>query len=61
MFQLHEWKKLLIKKEKASYINSRRLTLPDLTLAKHVRRESMAEATLKMTSKLLFKNIKYQS
>lgn len=52
MFQLHEWKKFFIQKEK-SYAHSRRLTLADLTLAKHARRESLAEATQKLTSKFL--------
>lgn len=54
IFQLQEWRKLLIKKKKP-YIHSRRFTLPDLTLARHARKESLAEATQKLSSKLLIK------
>ncbi|CAI6351014.1 unnamed protein product [Macrosiphum euphorbiae] len=46
--RLHDWKKSFIQKEKA---HSRRLTLPDLTLAKHARRESLAESTQKHTNR----------
>jgi len=41
--RLQEWKKVFVKKEKP-YNYSRRLTLPDLTIARHARRESLAEA-----------------
>ncbi|CAH1709664.1 uncharacterized protein LOC114119468 [Aphis gossypii] len=49
-YKLHDWKKSFIQKEKA-YTRSRRLTLPDLTLAKHARRESLAESTQKLTNR----------
>ncbi|XP_025209086.1 uncharacterized protein LOC112604326 [Melanaphis sacchari] len=49
-YKLQDWKKSFIQKEKA-YIRSRRLTLPDLTLAKHARRESLAESTQKLTNR----------
>lgn len=42
---------MFIQKQKSS-LHSRRPTLPDLTLAKHARRESLAEGMLKLTSKL---------
>ncbi|XP_026813767.1 uncharacterized protein LOC113554218 [Rhopalosiphum maidis] len=48
--RLQDWKKSFIQKEKA-YNRSRRLTLPDLTLAKHARRESLAESTQKLTNR----------
>ncbi|XP_022167294.1 uncharacterized protein LOC111031581 [Myzus persicae] len=48
--RLHDWKKSFIQKEK-EYTQSRRLTLPDLTLAKHARRESLAESTQKHTNR----------
>ncbi|XP_015368235.1 PREDICTED: uncharacterized protein LOC107164795 [Diuraphis noxia] len=43
---LHDWENSIIQKEKAD-THSRRLTLPDLTLAKHARRESLAESAQK--------------
>ncbi|KAL4132346.1 hypothetical protein QTP88_009514 [Uroleucon formosanum] len=46
--RLHDWKKSFIQKEKP---HSRRLTLPDLTLAKHARRESLAESSQKHTNR----------
>lgn len=42
--RLQDWKKSFILKEKADTY-SRRPTLPDLTWAKHARRESLAEST----------------
>lgn len=54
IFQFDDWKKSIIQKEKTDN-HSRRLTLPDLTLAKHARRESLAESTQKNISKYLKK------
>lgn len=49
---------MLIKKKKP-IIHSRRITLPDLTLARHARRETLAETTQKLSSKLLIKHKYY--
>lgn len=55
LFQLQQWKRLPLQKDqRAAYNGSRRLTLPDLTLAKHARRESLAEASLKSSSEWKF-------